>query len=255
MTAARTCSAGPTSGRSTPCCGRQPRSRAKLSALTDAEGKLKGELDAAIKRGQVLAGLDQTSEFAEIDWQSTVNRIAELKDEHAKLKAASAELARLDAELETVKGQIAEAEPALANLDGKLGAIDNKISDAKRGLADARPDPRRARLRAPPGRTSPRSAPCWRRPATSRRGTAAACDKAETTAAAVIGEIAERRGVSGRHGSPPASSTRWASSAASTRWRHPSSTTPSSPRPATGSCTSGSPTTTCPASSSSSRRT
>ena len=34
--------------------------QAKLSALTDAEGKLKDELDAAIKRGQVLAGLDQT---------------------------------------------------------------------------------------------------------------------------------------------------------------------------------------------------
>ena len=166
----------------------------KLSALTDAEDKLKGELDAAIKRGQVLAGLDQTSEFAEIDWQSTVNRIADLTDEHAGLKAASAELARLDAELETVKGQIREAEPALADLDGKLGAIDNKISDAKRGSADARqilaePDcgPARAHftavgaLLAKAGHEPPR--------------TAAACDKAETNAAREISALAERRGV------------------------------------------------------------
>ena len=53
---------------------------------------IKAELDAAIKRGQVLASLDQTGEFAEIDWQSVVNRIAELKDEHNELKAASVEL-------------------------------------------------------------------------------------------------------------------------------------------------------------------
>ena len=30
--------------------------------------------DAAVERGQVLAGLDQTREFAEIDWPSVVNQ-------------------------------------------------------------------------------------------------------------------------------------------------------------------------------------
>ena len=34
-------------------------------------------------RGQVLAGLKQTDEFAEIDYQSVVNRIADLRDEHS----------------------------------------------------------------------------------------------------------------------------------------------------------------------------
>jgi uncharacterized protein YPO0396 len=166
----------------------------KLSALTDAEDVLKRELDAAIKRGQVLAGLDQTSEFAEIDWQSMVNRIAELKDEHTKLKEASAELARLDAELETVKGKVREAEPALADLNGKLGAVGNKISDADRDLASARRvlaeldcEPARAHfaeigsLLAAAGHEPPR--------------TAAACDKAETDAAREISALAERRGV------------------------------------------------------------
>ena len=37
--------------------------------------------DTAIDRGQVLAGLDQTREFAEIDWQSMVNRTEELSRE------------------------------------------------------------------------------------------------------------------------------------------------------------------------------
>jgi uncharacterized protein YPO0396 len=166
----------------------------KLSALTDAEGKLKGQLDAAIKRGQVLAGLDQTSDFAEIDWQSTVNRIAELKDSHAKLKAASAELARLDAELEAVKGQIREAEPALADLNGKLGAIDNKISDAKRDLDGAR------QILAEPGRGAAQAHFAAIGVLLGKAGhepprTAVACDKAETNAAREISAQAERRGV------------------------------------------------------------
>ena len=60
----------------------------KLDALLDRAGMLAGRLsevaaeqqrhekarDAAVERGQVLAGLDQTHEFAEIDWQSMVNR-------------------------------------------------------------------------------------------------------------------------------------------------------------------------------------
>jgi uncharacterized protein YPO0396 len=166
----------------------------KLNALTDAEGKLKGELDAAIKRGQVLAGLDQTSDFAEVDWQSTVNRIAELKDSHAKLKAASAELARLDAELEAVKGQIREAEPALADLNGKLGAIDNKISDAKRDLDGAR------QILAEPDREAGQAHFAALGALLGKAGhepprTAVACDKAETNAAREISAQAERRGV------------------------------------------------------------
>ena len=44
----------------------------------------------------MLAGLDETHEFAEIDWQSMVNRAEELKAEQRELEAASAELARLN---------------------------------------------------------------------------------------------------------------------------------------------------------------
>jgi uncharacterized protein YPO0396 len=166
----------------------------KLSALTAAEAVLKGELEAAIKRGQVLAGLDQTSEFTEIDWQSAVNRIAELKDEHNKLKAASAELAQLDADLKTVTSAIADVERIKAAAEGRLGAVDNKISDAERDIAGARqvlaePDCQPARahftaigaLLAKVGHEPP--------------GTATACDKAETNAAREISVLAERRGV------------------------------------------------------------
>jgi len=92
----------------------------RLSALTDAEARLKTELEAAIKRGQVLAGLDQTSEFAEIDWPSVVNRIARLQDEHIKLKAASAELARLDGELTSVTDAITSVDRIKSSTEGRL---------------------------------------------------------------------------------------------------------------------------------------
>jgi uncharacterized protein YPO0396 len=170
------------------------RLQQQQSALAEAERAARAELSAANKRGQVLASLDQTTEFAEVDWESAVNRIAELKDEHARLKAASAELARLDADLETVRGQIRQAEPALADLNGKLGAVEDKALGAEHGLAEVRQvlaeagcEPARAHftavgaLLAKAGHEPPR--------------TAADCDKAEANAAREISAQAERRGV------------------------------------------------------------
>jgi uncharacterized protein YPO0396 len=164
----------------------------KLTALTDAEAKLKAELDTAIKRGQVLAGLDQTSEFAEIDWQSAVNRIAELKDEHTKLKAASAELARLDADLTAVTDTIANVERAKSAADGRLGAVETRIADANARLGEAR------QILADPGCEQARTRFAALGDLLGKAGheppdTAAACDKAETSAAAMIVEITDKR--------------------------------------------------------------
>ena len=84
---------------------------AQLAALTGEQAEYEKARDAAIHRGQVLAGLDQTREFADIDWQSVVNRTEELKAEKRQLEAASAELARLNRELEAVRVFIAERLP------------------------------------------------------------------------------------------------------------------------------------------------
>jgi len=95
-------------------------------------------VDAAVARGQMLAGLAQTRDFAEIDYQSAVNRIAELTQEHAKLTAASAELARLDADLKEVGQQIEAAEQGRSETDGKLGRVKQSMSDAKAEQEEAR---------------------------------------------------------------------------------------------------------------------
>jgi uncharacterized protein YPO0396 len=172
------------------------RQAAKLheqqSTLAEAERVIKEELAAANKRGQVLASLDQTSEFAEIDWESVVNRIAQLKDEHGKLKAASAELARLDAELTTVTDTIANVERIKSAADGQLGAVETRIADANARLGEAQ------QILAKPGCEEARTrfkaiGDLLGKAGHEPPGTAAACDKAETAAAAVIVEITEKR--------------------------------------------------------------
>jgi uncharacterized protein YPO0396 len=108
--------------------------------LADAE-RIRTRLDAvakaAVTRSQVLAGLAQTRDFAEIDYQSAVNRIAVLTQEHTRLKAASAELARLDTALGAVREQIGTAEAERSRLDGELGRVKQSICDAEAGRVAA----------------------------------------------------------------------------------------------------------------------
>ncbi len=179
----------------------------KLDALLDRATALAGQLsevaaeqhrhekarDAAIERGQVLAGLDQTHEFAEIDWQSMVNRAEQLRAEQRELEAASAELARLTHDLDGVKKRIAGEEGALRALDGRLGGLDNRqhaadgvMHDALSFLAEDACGPARvqfaviAEVLAGAGRPAP--------------PTAAACDRAETEAGTEFSALAVKRG-------------------------------------------------------------
>jgi uncharacterized protein YPO0396 len=148
--------------------------------------------DAAIEQGQVLAGLDQTREFAEIDWQSVVNAIARLTDEHSKLKAASAELARLDGELTSVTDAITNVDRIKSSTEGRLGGLENQIAEANARLAEAR------QVLAQPGCAQARTrfkaiSDLLAKAGHERPGTDAACDKAETATASMIIELTERR--------------------------------------------------------------
>ena len=124
----------------------------KLDALLDQAGALAGRLsevaaeqrrheqarDAAIKRGELLAGLDETQGFAEIDWQSMVNRAEELRAEQRRLVAASAELAAFKHDLETIQEQIARANASLGEVNGRLGGLDSRQQAAEGVLHEAR---------------------------------------------------------------------------------------------------------------------
>ena len=141
----------------------------------------------------MLAGLDQTREFAEIDWQSVVNRAEELRAEQRELVAASAELARLNRDLDEVKKRTVADEGVLRGLDGRLGGLDNRqhaaeavMHEIREVLAEDACESARAQfpeigeLLATAGRIAP--------------ATAAACDRAETDAGTELNTLAAKRG-------------------------------------------------------------
>ena len=167
-----------------------------LAALITAADKERVDYDAAlqaaIEHGQILAGLDATTEFADIDYESVVNEIADLRQEHDRLTAASAELARLDADLKTVAERITGAEREMAEMNTRLGRTGQSISDAEAEqrsaqaiLADPACDlargqfPAIAGLLAEAGHAPP--------------ATPGVCGAAETAAERVITGVAEKR--------------------------------------------------------------
>jgi uncharacterized protein YPO0396 len=149
--------------------------------------------DAAIECGNVLASLAQTTDFADLDWQSVVNRIADLKGEHARLTAASAELAQLDADLTTVKAQIETTQAATSTANKELGRVEDGISVAEAARREAEA------ILAEPGGEEAGEHFSALSSVLAKAGlqppvTAVSCDKGEADAARALAGIAERRG-------------------------------------------------------------
>ena len=144
-----TFSAGPTSRRSSALLRQAARLQERQNKLAATQRALKADLEKAIGQGQVLAGLGETREFAEIDWQTVVSRIEDLEAEKRRLEQASGELERL----------------TRAAGDGQAG------HHRGRGRAGKPPTARSAAWATrsrPPGAASTRPAACSRRPAAGR---------------------------------------------------------------------------------------
>ncbi len=168
--------------------------QARLTELTGLQAGHRAAVDAAIDRGQVLTALEQTRQFTEIDWQSLVNSIEEVKAERRQLERASAELGRLNAKLTSVKDQIAAAETEQGEVSLRIGAIGSEVAAAQRGLDEARAtlaqpgcEPARASFAAIGALLA--KPPLSDLPA----GTPAACDKAEASAGDHIIAMIDRR--------------------------------------------------------------
>jgi uncharacterized protein YPO0396 len=165
---------------------------AQLSGVEEEQAAYENARDTAIDRGQVLAGLDQTREFADIDWQSVVNRTEELKAEKRELEAASAELARLNRELERVREQIGIADATHGEVQQRLGSVDNEIARAGRirdqvsaTLAEPGCEPARARFEAITSLLA--------KTGDAPPSTAEACDQALSAAGEQISALIDRR--------------------------------------------------------------
>jgi uncharacterized protein YPO0396 len=166
---------------------------ARINSAATEQGRHRKLHDAAIERGLTLAGLDQTREFADIDWQSVVNRAEQLKAEQRELEAASAELARLNSELVAIKNGISGGEGSLrevSDLIGGLkarqqaaGAVSREAREILAETACALVEPRFSaieELLAKAGQPRPTAA--------------AACDRAEAAAGIEFTALAGKRG-------------------------------------------------------------
>ncbi|MGW1680291.1 ATP-binding protein [Saccharopolyspora sp. NPDC002376] len=138
--------------------------QAKIDTLLDQANRLhrrQGSLDkeataldrklaAKRKLATTFTLLAEFGSFSEIDWQASVNRIAELNAEKLRLEQQSDQLKRLNAELESVGKQLAEAEDAkddATSLIGKLGgersAAEDQLRNVERTLAEPECEPAR----------------------------------------------------------------------------------------------------------------
>jgi uncharacterized protein YPO0396 len=165
----------------------------RLAAMAERLDRHAGARDAAIERGKDLASLELTTQFADLDYESVVNQIAGLRAEHARLTAASVQLARIDEQLTSVRQEIDAADRDRSELDGKLGGVNQTITEAERNQREAEAilsEPACADARehfAALGGVLAKAG--LQQPATAQ-----SCDKAEADAGRVLAEIASRRG-------------------------------------------------------------
>jgi uncharacterized protein YPO0396 len=156
--------------------------------------KRSGALEALIKRGETLAGLAETREFRDIDWQSLVNRIEGLKAEKARLEQASGELERLSRLLVEIAAEIETAEKEQEQITGAIGSLASGIDTAAQALDEV------GAVLAGPGRDGTREhfpaisqrlavAPLNEIPVTTPVG----CDRAEAAAREAFLSLIERR--------------------------------------------------------------
>jgi uncharacterized protein YPO0396 len=165
----------------------------RIAQIATEKKRHEDATNAAIERGQVLAGLDQTRDFADIDWLSMVRRTEQLKAEQRELEASSAELTRLNSELGDVKGRIELAEKELRAVDGQVGGLGNRQKEAESVSGEAREILAEAACAAASMRFAS-IGDLLTKAGQPKPLTAAACDRAEAAAGVEIAKLTEKRG-------------------------------------------------------------
>ena len=80
---------------------------------------------------RALAGLEEFTEFREIDWQSCAAEIARLQEEKARLESASDQLRELNAQLAAAQKALEASESALSDLTKEQGRLEEKQKAAE----------------------------------------------------------------------------------------------------------------------------
>ncbi len=91
-----------------------------------------------ITRGETLAQLQQTTDYADIDWQGAVNRLGQLEAEKKLLEKTSAELEDLSQRIDICTKEIEEAENTRDTAVSSIGRLNRDLEDTTRQLGAAR---------------------------------------------------------------------------------------------------------------------
>lgn len=103
----------------------------RIAATQKARKSLQDQLSA-------LAGLDEYTEYREIDWQTPLREIEGLQKERKELEAASNLLQQLTANLNRVRQRERETDQQLSEKRTQLGGIENRLASAEQLLTDIR---------------------------------------------------------------------------------------------------------------------
>ncbi|CCG04392.1 ATP-binding protein [Blastococcus saxobsidens] len=103
----------------------------RLNRLADDRARSEAAYRTAAVRGRTLSKLDVFDDWAELDWQAVVRRIADLTAERERLLSASGELQRVDRELDGVRSAISEADDALSARQQRRGGHGSELADAE----------------------------------------------------------------------------------------------------------------------------
>jgi len=121
----------------------------KIDALLEQAGELQhqlGQIAVQLKkleaqraesdqRGRVLASLTVFGDFAELDWQSMVNRVSAAQAQKREIERSSRELERIAGDLAGVEAEITTAEGAQAGALGQRGAVSGDLRNDERQFA------------------------------------------------------------------------------------------------------------------------
>jgi len=99
---------------------------------------LQASLDGAHSRVATLDKLVEFADFAELDWQAMVNRIAGFLQEKRQLEESSRELSRLNRELKAVADEITRSEADRDAVHSSLVSAEKDLQAAAGFLAEAR---------------------------------------------------------------------------------------------------------------------
>ena len=110
----------------------------RLKQASDTEGKLSQRLGRAADRKSALGKLEEFADWADLDWQSLVKRIAGYQAEKAELERSTGQLAEVAGKLADLEEQVAAGTAQRDELIKRNGKDESSLEDTERQLAAAR---------------------------------------------------------------------------------------------------------------------